>query len=96
MFEKFSVPAPHVFRRAFYFAAALARSARASRRLNLASSMTPDFVSVSILKDIGERRKEHVPASASLEKLPVQVIKVCPSCLPDVTGYARMVLTTLV
>jgi hypothetical protein len=33
-------------------------------------------------------------ASASLEKLPVQVTKVCPSCLPEVTGYARMVETT--
>lgn len=33
-------------------------------------------------------------ASASLEKLPVQVTKVCPSCLPEVTGYARIVETT--
>jgi folate-dependent phosphoribosylglycinamide formyltransferase PurN len=34
-----------------------------------------------------------VLASASLLKLPDQVTNVCPSCLPDVTGYARMVET---
>jgi len=33
-------------------------------------------------------------ASASLEKLPVQVTKVRPSCMPEVTGYARIVETT--
>jgi hypothetical protein len=36
----------------------------------------------------------YVLASASLEKLPVQVMKVWPSCLPEVMGYARMVETT--
>lgn len=41
-------------------------------------------------------REENIPASASLEKFPVQVMKVWPSCCPEVTGYARMVLTTLV
>lgn len=50
----------------YFLATALARSARASRRLNLASSMTP--------------------ASASLEKFPLQVTKVAPSCFPEVMG----------
>jgi hypothetical protein len=36
----------------------------------------------------------NILASASLEKLPVQVMKVWPSCGPEVTGYARMVETT--
>jgi hypothetical protein len=32
-------------------------------------------------------------ASASLEKFPVHVTNVCPSCSPDVTGYTRIVDT---
>jgi hypothetical protein len=35
-----------------------------------------------------------IPAEASLEKLPVHVMNVCPSCLPDVTGHRRIVATT--
>lgn len=37
-----------------------------------------------------------LPASASLEKLPVHSMKVLPSLEPEVTGYRRMVLMTLV
>ncbi|TLS21690.1 uncharacterized protein PpBr36_09622 [Pyricularia pennisetigena] len=34
------------------------------------------------------------PASASLEKFPLHVTKVLPSCLPEVMGYRRIVLRT--
>lgn len=37
---------------------------------------------------------DYILASASLLKLPDHVTNVCPWCLPDVTGYARMVETT--
>jgi hypothetical protein len=36
----------------------------------------------------------NVPASASFEKLPVQVTNVEPASLPLVMGKQRMVLTT--
>lgn len=36
----------------------------------------------------------HLLASASLLKLPDHVMKVLFSCVPEVTGYTRMVDTT--
>jgi hypothetical protein len=47
-----------------------------------------------LLARLGQFKVMYVLASASEEKLPVQVMKVWPSCLPEVTGYARMVETT--
>jgi hypothetical protein len=38
----------------------------------------------------------NLPASASLEKLPVHSTKVLPSCSPEVTAKQRIVLRTLV
>jgi hypothetical protein len=43
---------------------------------------------------MNEIKKEDLPASASLLKLPVQVMYVWPACWPEVMGYRRIVETT--
>lgn len=90
-----SYPMPLPLRTTLYFfaVAALARSARASRRLNLASWITPNSVSITCIAPIS---RSTLPASASLEKFPVHSMKVLPSWSPEVIGKSLTVLRTLV
>ena len=71
----------------FLLVAARARSAKASLRLNLASSMTPNLAHIShkvLLFIVLE--KSSIPASASEEKCADHCTKVDPSLGPVVTG----------
>ncbi len=73
--------------RAYFLVAVLAKSANASLRLNLASSITPAIpVSYGVLYTEYHREGEIVPASASEEKLADHWTKVEPSFGPVVTA----------
>lgn len=80
----------------FFSPAALARSAKASLRLNLASSMTPiTYLLAMLLHCPVDWRGNFVPASASEEKCADHCTKVDPSLSPVVTAWHLMVEMTL-
>lgn len=90
VFEVSAIDLPH-----FFPVTAWARSAKASLRLNLASSMTPIHMLAVMFGCPTDSMGSLLPASASEEKCADHCRNVDPSLSPVVTAWHLMVEMTL-